>query len=47
MATAVTFVLNVITSAVNWLGSWQFLGIPFLYYMIGIAVIGILMRFAL
>lgn len=47
MVTAVEYVLNVIGSAVSWLASWEFLGIPFLYYLIGLAVIAILMRFAL
>lgn len=55
MATALEFVFQVIESAVNWLTRWQFpiliggevVSIPFLYIMIGLAVISVLMRFAL
>lgn len=45
MSSAIEFVLSVISSAVNWLLSWQYLGVPFLYYLMGIAVISIMLRF--
>lgn len=45
MTSALEFVLSVISSAVNWLLSWQYLGVPFLYYLMGLAVISIMLRF--
>ena len=45
MTAALEFVLSVISSAVNWLLSWQYLGVPFLYYLMGLAVISIMLRF--
>lgn len=47
MFQALDFVFDVIGSAVGWLQHWQFAGVPFLYYLMGITIIGILMRFAL
>lgn len=47
MSNALSFVINVIGSAVTWLAHWEFAGIPFLYFFIGIAVISIIMRFML
>lgn len=47
MQSAISFVFTIISSAVSWLISWEYLGIPFLYYLIGLAVIGMIMRFAL
>lgn len=45
MLQALQFVLSVITSSVNWLLSWQYLGVPFLYYLMGIVIIGVVLRF--
>ena len=47
MAGAIQFVLDVISSAVSWLASWEYLGVPFLYFFIGVAIISIVMRFML
>lgn len=46
MAQALQYVFTVIASAVNWLGSWQYMGVSFIHFLIGIAVIGIILRFA-
>lgn len=43
---ALAFVFEVISRSVNWLTSWTYLGVPFLYYIIGLTVIGMIMRFA-
>lgn len=47
MSNAIAFVFTAISQAVAWLGRWQFLGIPFLYFLLGIAIISVLMRMAL
>lgn len=45
MAQALQYVFNVIASAVSWLGSWSYMGVSFLHFLIGIAIIGIILRF--
>lgn len=47
MGNALSFVIFTIQSAVTWLAHWEFYGIPFLYFFIGIAIISIIMRFML
>lgn len=46
MAQALQYVFTVISSAVSWLSSWEYMGVSFLYFLIGLAVIGIILRFA-
>ena len=45
MASALQYVFSVIASAVSWLGSWQYMGVSFIHFLIGLAVIGIILRF--
>lgn len=45
MAQALQYVFTVISSAVAWLGSWSYMGVSFIYFLIGLAVMGIILRF--
>lgn len=47
MGDAVNWVFSVIASAVNWLDSWQYMGVSFLSWLIALAVIGIVLRYTL
>lgn len=42
---AINWVLTEIIHVVNWLNTWQIVGIPFLYWLIGYTVMAITMRF--
>lgn len=46
MAQAIQYVFTVISSAVSWLSSWDYMGVSFLSFLMGIAIIGIVLRFA-
>lgn len=37
--------VNEIASWVSWLGFWSIYGIPFLYYIMGFTVLGLLMDY--
>lgn len=45
MAQAINYVFTVISSAVSWLNHWEYMGVPFLGYLMGIAIVGIILRF--
>ena len=45
MGSYVSWVLLSIGSAVEWLASWEYQGVTFLSFLIGVAVIGIVLRF--
>lgn len=45
MAQALQYVFTVISSAVSWLGSWNYMGVSFIGFLMGLAVIGIILRF--
>lgn len=45
MADAWQFVLDTISSAWSWLSNWQFHGVSFAAYLLGYAILLILMRF--
>lgn len=44
MMLAMNWVLTTISSTVDWLKSWSFNGVPFLYFLIAVAITGILIR---
>lgn len=45
MVEVLSMFINEIGSWVTWLGSWSLYGIPFLYYMMGFAILGLLMDY--
>lgn len=45
MSNAIAWIMSCISSAVNWLSTWEYADIPFLYYLMGIAILGIILRF--
>lgn len=45
MANCILWVFTTISSAVTWLYSFSYQGIPFLYYLIGLSITGIIMRY--
>lgn len=45
MSDALTFVFNCVSRSVGWLSEWNFLGVPFLVYIIGLAIVGLLIDF--
>lgn len=45
MADVFTFYVNEIGAWVSWLFSWQLYGVPFLYYLMGFALMGVLFDF--
>lgn len=42
---AVNWVLTEIIHAVNFLGQWEFMGVPFLMWIIGYTIMAISLRF--
>lgn len=45
MAEVLTMFITEIGKWVGWLNSWTLYGIPFLYYIMGFAVLGLLMDY--
>lgn len=45
IADAISFVFNVISSAWGWLLVWNYKGIPFGYFLLAIAIIGIILDY--
>lgn len=45
MNDAFSWVLSVFTNVWRWLGSWSFHGIPFSSYLLGLAIVSIIIRF--
>lgn len=45
MGDVISNLIVYINNTALWLTQWQYMGIPFLYYLIGIAVIGIILRY--
>lgn len=45
MAQIIQNLIVYINNTALWLTQWNYQGVPFLYYLIGLAVIGILLRF--
>lgn len=45
MAQVFSMFVGEITAWVNWLGSWSLYGVPFLYYILGFIIAGIIIDF--
>lgn len=45
MSQVFTFVVTEIGAWISWLSSWNLYGIPFLYYIMGFIITGLLMEF--
>lgn len=45
MSEVFQFYVNEIGAWVNWLFSWNLYGVPFLYYLMGFAMLGLLLDF--
>lgn len=45
MADVLTMFINEIAGWIQFLGSWSLYGIPFLYYLMGFTVLGLLMDY--
>lgn len=41
---ALNWIISVIEWGVSFLGSWQFNGFPILYFLVGLALISVLLR---
>lgn len=44
MNDAFNYVFSTISSFVSWLNAWSFLGVSFLYWIIGVSIMGILLQ---
>lgn len=45
MAEVFTFYVNEIANWIDWLFSWNLYGVPFLFYIMGFAMLGLLIDF--
>lgn len=45
MADVIQNLIVYISNTALWLTQWKYMNVPFLYYLIGIAVIGIILRY--
>lgn len=45
MTNAINWIFTIFANCISWLSSWTYADIPFLYYLMGIAIFGIILRY--